>query len=543
MINGTVIRLAIGFFILLAAAEIKVPAGEPAGPMAGKKANGKMAAEFFLQGAIPKLVIVIKSPELRQLKRSSREYVPATVKEGDVVYEDVGVHLKGSAGSFRGLYDRPALTLNFNKYRKDQFFHGMDKIALNNSVQDPSLMTEIVCGELFLAAGIPAAQASHARVILNGEDLGLYVLKEGFDKAFLRRHFKDSSGNLYDGGFLRDITEPLQRNSGSGPLDHADLKKLAEAAQEPDATKRLARLEQVLDIDRFLTFMALETMTCHWDGYTMKHNNYRLYSDPESKKFVFLPHGMDQMFRDTSYSVMPSADGLVASAIMTTRQGRQRYFERFSLLASNVFRVEVLTNRIHEINTRIRPLLKEIDTQNSRFNDYTAKDLTLRIVERAEYIYREIAAIRAIKPVQFDASGFYAIKDWKSYESGNSTLGRTSMDGRQTYHIMIPAGNPCIASWRTSLHLEPGRYRFEAVARARFVEPVRDQRGDGAGIRISGEDSRRRNSLSGSTSWTQLTHEFTVPEDSDNPVVFICELRATKGEVWFDADSLRIAKL
>jgi hypothetical protein len=91
--------------------------------------------------------------------------------------------------------------------------------------------------------------------------------------------------------------------------------------------------------------------------------------------------------------------------------------------------------------------------------------------------------------------------------------------------------------------LEPGRYRFEAMARTRSVAPVRDQRGDGAGIRLSGEDSRRRNSLFGDTAWQKLTHDFVVPEDSDNPVVLICELRATQGEVWFDADSLLIRKL
>jgi hypothetical protein len=404
-------------------------------------------------------------------------------------------------------------------------------------------MTEILCGELFLAAGVPAAQASHARVVLNGEDLGLYVLKEGFDKGFLRRYFKDSSGNLYEGGFLREITEPLQRNSGSGPLDHADLKRLAQAAEEPDPAKRLARLEEVLDVDRFLSFMALEMMTCHWDGYTMKRNNYRLYADPLTKKIVFFPHGMDQMFRDASFSIMPSGEGLVAGAILSTRLGRQRYFERFSFLATNVFRVDVLTNRIHEIDARIRPFMKEFDLQNAKYQSFTTRDLTMRVIERADFVRREIAEIRAIKPPAFDASGMLLVKGWKTFESGDAVLDQASADGKPALHIAVPGGNPSTASWRTSLHLEPGRYRFEALARTRSVAAVDDERGAGAGIRLSGEDSPRRNSLSGDTSWSKLTHEFTVPEDSNNAVFLICELRATKGEVWFDADSLKIRKL
>src|SRR5207249_5635427 len=140
-----------------------------------------------------------------------------------------------------------ALTLNFDRFLEHQRFHGIDKLALNNSVQDPSYLTEALCGELFLAAGVPTPRATHARVELNGRDLGFYVLKEGFDRTFLRRHFQNVNGNLYDGGFLREITEPLERISGEGDVpNRADLKALAAAALEPNHSLRLERLEQVL---------------------------------------------------------------------------------------------------------------------------------------------------------------------------------------------------------------------------------------------------------------------------------------------------------
>ena len=49
-------------------------------------------------------------------------------------------------------------------------------------------------------------------------------------------------------------------------------------------------------MDRFLTLVALEVMTWHWDGYAMHANNYRAYHDPDSGKVTIFPHGMDQMF-------------------------------------------------------------------------------------------------------------------------------------------------------------------------------------------------------------------------------------------------------
>jgi hypothetical protein len=63
---------------------------------------------------------------------------------------------------------------------------------------------------------------THARVSLNGRDPGLYVLKEGHDKRFLRRSFDDPTGTYYD-GFCLDIDGGLERDEGKGPADGADL--------------------------------------------------------------------------------------------------------------------------------------------------------------------------------------------------------------------------------------------------------------------------------------------------------------------------------
>ena len=166
---------------------------------------------FFTNGTIPYLRLRIPATNMARLRSNARDYVRATVSEGDTVYQEVGIHLKGAAGSFRNVDDgKPAFTLNFDKFSDGQNFHGIDKLSLNNSVQDPTYMTEAICSELFLAAGVPTPRTTHAHVELNGHDLGLYVLKEGFDKTFLKRHFKNVKGNLYDGGFLREITEPLE---------------------------------------------------------------------------------------------------------------------------------------------------------------------------------------------------------------------------------------------------------------------------------------------------------------------------------------------
>ncbi len=141
----------------------------------------------------------------------------ATVKEEAIVYEDVAIHLKGSIGSFRDVDDKPDLTLDFNRFNARQKFHGLRRIHLNNSVEDPSYCNELLGSELFRAAGIPAPRVAHAVVTLNGRRLGLYVLKEGFTEDFLGCYFKQVGGNLYEPGEGHDVNQRLKRNSVQAP--------------------------------------------------------------------------------------------------------------------------------------------------------------------------------------------------------------------------------------------------------------------------------------------------------------------------------------
>src|SRR5437667_1735124 len=165
------------------------------------------AEDLFKRAVVPALKIEIPREGMTSLRRNNgRSYVAGTVTEGAIMYTNVALHLKGGPGSFRPLNDKPALTLNFGHFAEGQKFHGLKKIHLNNSVQDQSYLSEKISRELFEAAGVPAPRAGNATVQLNGRDLGMYVLVEGIDKQFLRRYFKNTSGNVYDGHSGSDVT-------------------------------------------------------------------------------------------------------------------------------------------------------------------------------------------------------------------------------------------------------------------------------------------------------------------------------------------------
>jgi hypothetical protein len=497
--------------------------------------------EFFKKGAIPQLRIQISEPELEKLKGNNRSYVRCTITENrKTTYKDVAIKLKGAAGSFREFDDRPALTLNSNKFNKGQTFHGLDKFHLNNSVQDETYIHEWLCEELCRSAGIPATRVTHARVWLNDRDVGLYVLKEGFDKTFLKRHFEDADGNLYDGGFVQDIDADLEKDAGKGPDDHSDLKELLDACREPNVEERWRRIDERLDVDAFISFMAMELMMCHWDGYTQNKNNYRIYFNPADNKARFLPHGMDQMFGDPGASILDPPGAIVSSTVMQNPEWRARYRDRIRELLPLFDPPSKLQTRVDYLRRRLLPTLSAIDPNLAREHAGRVREFKDRIAARAASL-KEQSERDDPKPPEFDENGNLHLDGWNAVsENEDAVIEEVELEGeKKAYSIACGPGGQCVASWRRRVILAKGTYIFHATVRTKDVAAVEDDKGSAAGLRISG--ANRTNSLSGTSKWKPVEFEFTVEEDS-REVELVAELRTTRGQVWFDAGSLHLSR-
>jgi spore coat protein H len=355
--------------------------------------------EFFKKHTIVHLNLEIGPKEMDALRREPRKYVTTTLKEGDKgapkVYKDVGVHLKGAAGSFRGIDDKAGLTINMDKFGSETLFYGMDKFHLANSLQDPSYIAELICGELMLAAGVPASRCSHAVVAINGQRRGFYYLKEGFDTNFLNRYFKTKHGNFYDGGFLREIDQPLQLISGKEDVKpHADLKKLLAASREANPKERFQKMERLLEMDKFISYLALEVMCWDWDGYPMNRNNYRIYHDPIKDKLTFIPSGMDQMFGDPNGPLFPNFQGQVARAVLETPEGKSRYIKRVEELLQTTFRSDLLNKRLDEVQAKVQPALAAVDANAGRDLPNQINRLRGGIRQRAQRLEQELKRMK-----------------------------------------------------------------------------------------------------------------------------------------------------
>ncbi len=365
---------------------------------AGASANPDLFAGEF----VPRITIQVPAAGMEILQSTGfgdgqpRPSTPAMVHEGDKVYTNVSVHLKGWFGSFRPVGQTPSFTLKFDGEGAEQMFHGLRRISLNNSVQDLSYLSEKISRELFEAAGVPVPRAGHATVTLNDRDLGLYVLTEGYNKQFLSRYFQRTDGNLYESHGNNDVVDSLIINSGDNRADDSALKAVTAALAVSNRAERFRRLREVVDMDRFLSFLAMEVITCHWDGYAMNRNNYRVFHDLSSNKLVFIPTGMDQMFGtgrvDPHCPIVPRMEGAVALAVMETKEGQRQYTERLAQLYRSVFKLDAILARIDSYAAAIQPALAESSRWEAIRNKFEVKRLKQRIIERDKSLREQLSA-------------------------------------------------------------------------------------------------------------------------------------------------------
>ena len=134
--------------------------GGTGGAASSDIANSESAylSDLFAGRTVAHIQIQISADGMRDLSRYDgdnhhRPFALARVNEEGNLYTNVEVHVKGGAGSYRPIYNNPALTLNFAKYAPGQSFHGLKKFSLNNSVQDPTFLNEKIAASCLIRSG------------------------------------------------------------------------------------------------------------------------------------------------------------------------------------------------------------------------------------------------------------------------------------------------------------------------------------------------------------------------------------------------------
>jgi hypothetical protein len=510
----------------LAMSQLNFAKEKPSESSAGRKHQA--AIEQFLAGPIQRVELEIKDEDLDALRHEPRKYVEAQIRSGGKLYKGIAVKLKGADGSFQPIDGKPCFTINTDKYKGGERFHGLKKFHLNNAREDPSFLRQMLAGEMARVAGVPALRCTHATVSVNKRELGLYVFAEGYTKDFLAEFYSDPGGDLYESGFCKDIDEDLTKDEGD-PKDFKAIETLLAACREEEVSKRWNKLGAILDTDRFASFLAFEALLGVGDSYDFFRNNYRIYHDPGTRLLSFIPHSMDQPLGDVGFPIQRSPESIVGRAFVSCPEGRQLYRQRVGELYEKLWARRDWPARVKEAGEKVQSTL---DPKRGRELTGPMEELRRIVSNRKSEIAEQLSRLPV--PLRFGADGSApVVNGWAPKQEGDARLDRAHVQGQDCLRVV--AKGDVQASWRVSVQLNAGRYRFGAKVRTLGVLD-----GDGVGLRISGRDPEGQ-WLAGDSDWKTIHYEFDVP-DGGSEIVLVAELRARRGEAWFAADSMRLLK-
>lgn len=272
--------------------------------------------QFFSLAQVHTIAFSVSSAGMDQLREAPREYVPATVDIDGSGPMQVGLRLKGKAGSFISIdgegpswgegFGKPgksAFIVDFNRTVSGQDYLGLKKLTLNNLVQDPTGIHEYLGYALFRACGVPASRVGYAVVRLNGTDKGLYALIETPDNdVFLERWYGTDRGNLYEGEYGTDLNRGqvafFDQDNGDDETKRDLMELVAALDAVSDEEAILDALETHFDFRAYLMFSVAESFLGHWDGYIWSANNYAIHHHPDDDVWTFQPWGIDQLFEN-----------------------------------------------------------------------------------------------------------------------------------------------------------------------------------------------------------------------------------------------------
>lgn len=130
----------------------------------------------------------------------SEEYSPCSVVIDGELYKNVGIRGKGntSLSSVAQMgSSRYSFKVEFDQYDSTKSYHGLDKLSLNNLIQDNTMMKDYLTYQMMNAFGAASPLCSFVYITVNGEDWGLYLAVEGVEDAFLQRSYGSDHGELY----------------------------------------------------------------------------------------------------------------------------------------------------------------------------------------------------------------------------------------------------------------------------------------------------------------------------------------------------------
>ena len=300
---------------------------------------------IFEQSSLHTFELTIPQTNYNQINNdpAAEEYVEGSLSFDGETLSPVGIRYKGSIGAYVNClsgndWSNPSgektctklsMKIKINWNGSAQKFYGLKKLQLHAMNLDPTQMRDRLAYHLFAEMGIPSPRAVHARLKINGEYIGLFILVEQIDNRFAKYHFDEGDGNIYkevwpineDGQVQSNLT--YQRALKTNEDDSQDFELMNGFANDISSStleNRKSMVEKWMNVDEIISYAVVDRTIraddgpFHWycGSGSCSNHNYYWYEDPSTQKFHLIPWDFDNAFENiinNANPVTPIKDG------------------------------------------------------------------------------------------------------------------------------------------------------------------------------------------------------------------------------------------
>lgn len=201
-----------------------------------RKTSLTYAKHLFDQSTVHKIEITMDGWDDFIDNCTDEKYRACAVTIDGEAQGTVGIRAKGNTSlSSMAQYDndRYSFKIEFDHYQKKKTYRGLDKLSLNNIIQDATYMKDYWSYTFMNQMGLASPLCSYTEIYVNGEYWGLYLAVEGVEEAFLERNYGEDYGELYK-------PDSLSFGGGRGNGQTFDMQDFEKKLQGDDTEERAA---------------------------------------------------------------------------------------------------------------------------------------------------------------------------------------------------------------------------------------------------------------------------------------------------------------
>ena len=214
-----------------------------------RKTSLTYAKHLFDQSTVHKIEITMDGWDDFIDNCTDEKYRACAVTIDGEAQGTVGIRAKGNTSlSSMAQYDndRYSFKIEFDHYQKKKTYRGLDKLSLNNIIQDATYMKDYWSYTFMNQMSLASPLCSHTEIYVNGEYWGLYLAVEGVEEAFLERNYGEDYGELYK-------PDSLSFGGGRGNGQAFDMQDFEKKLQGDDTEEQAAADENAANDNAALT--------------------------------------------------------------------------------------------------------------------------------------------------------------------------------------------------------------------------------------------------------------------------------------------------